>query len=411
MTFKTATPLVFCLLASALLSPIAHADEDSSAGSFSSDRFKVDGFGSLGVARSTNGEAEILRSLTPPEGITDDWSAKNDSILGLQASYRISDEIETVAQAVSYLRDDGSFQPNITWAFLKYDVTPRFSMRFGRIGTEFLMLADSRLVGYSYLPVRPANEFYGIIPINYGDGIDARLRWPVGDGMLRLEGFAGIAAEDTARYSFSGAKILKGTIGYDQGNWLFRYINTWTKLANEFDGIDQLRGALTLAGSATTADKLGFKDTVSIYQSLGAAYDDGAWQVQGAINYVGHEAETMKNSRGIFFQVARRVGNVTPFVSYARAKSLHKTLDTGLSAFNPYAPMLNGAVTHAIQMSNVDSQTLSLGARWDVRRNVDLKAQVDFVRAGEGSNLLLLNAPPDSDYKATVFSLSLDFVF
>ena len=105
------------------------------------------------------------------------------------------------------------------------------------------------------------------------------------------------------------------------------------------------------------------------------------------------------------------MGNVTPFVSYARAKSLHKTLDTGLSAFNPYAPMLNGAVTHAIQMSNVDSQTLSLGARWDVRRNVDLKAQVDFVRAGEGSNLLLLNAPPDSDYKATVFSLSLDFVF
>ena len=180
MTFKTATPLVFCLLASALLSPIAHADEDSSAGSLSSDRFKFDGFGSLGIARSTNGEAEILRSLTPPEGITDHWSAKSDSILGLQASYRISDELETVAQAVSYLRDDGSFQPNITWAFLKYDVTPRFSMRFGRIGTEFLMLADSRLVGYSYLPVRPANEFYGIIPINYGDGIDARLRWPVG---------------------------------------------------------------------------------------------------------------------------------------------------------------------------------------------------------------------------------------
>ena len=135
MTFTTATPLVFCLLASALLSPIAHADEDSSAGSFSSPRFKFDGFGSLGIARSTNGEAEILRSLTPPEGITDHWSANSDSILGLQASYRISDEVETVAQAVSYLRDDGSFQPNITWAFLKYDVTPRFSMRFGRIGT------------------------------------------------------------------------------------------------------------------------------------------------------------------------------------------------------------------------------------------------------------------------------------
>ena len=411
MTFTTATPLVFCLLASALLSPIAHADEDSSAGSFSSPRFKFDGFGSLGIARSTNGEAEILRSLTPPEGITDHWSANSDSILGLQASYRISDEVETVAQAVSYLRDDGSFQPNITWAFLKYDVTPRFSMRFGRIGTEFLMLADSRLVGYSYLPVRPAIEFYGIIPINYGDGIDARLRWPVGDGMLRLEGFAGIAAEDTARYSFSGTKVVKGTIGYDLGDWQFRYVNAWIKLKNDMDALDPLRDTLTLLGAGAAADELGFKDTTSIYQSIGAAYDDGTWQVQGAINYVRHEATMRENSRALQFLVGRRIGSFTPFVAYSQTKSSHKNLETGLSPFNPYAPALNAGVAQAILISHVDRKTLSLGTRWDVRRNVDLKAQVDFVRAGEGSNLLLLNAPPDSDYKATVFSLSLDFVF
>ena len=413
MTFKTTAHLLFCLLASVAFLPAVHADEDSdsSTSSLSPSRFKVDGFGSLGVARSTNGEAEILRSLTPPEGITDHWSAKSDSIFGLQASYRISDEVETVAQAVSYLRDDGSFQPNLTWAFLKYDVTPRFSMRFGRIGTEFLMVADSRLVGYSYLPVRPANEFYGIIPINYGDGIDARLRWPVGDGILRLEGFAGIAAEDIARYSFSGTKVVKGTIGYDLGGWQFRYINTWTKLKNDIDELDPLRSALTLSGAADAADELGFKDTASVYQSLGAAYDNGTWQVQGAINYVRHEATMLENSRALQFLVGRRIGSFTPFVSYSQAKSSHKNLATGLSSLNPYAPALNAGVAQALLISHVDSKTLSLGTRWDIRRNVDLKAQVDFVRAGKGSNLLLLNARPDSEFKATVFSLALDFVF
>lgn len=403
--------LIGAALIAVLVVPPSWADEVVPDAFGIESRLRIDGFGTLGVARSTNGEAEILRGLAPPEGISDHWSAASDSNLGLQASYRFNEKTEAVAQAVSHLRDDGSFDPNLTWAFLKYDFTPRFSMRFGRIGTEFLMLADSRLVGYSYLPVRPANDFYGILPINYGDGIDARLRWPLGDGMLRLEAFAGVGAEDTARYSFSGTKVVKGTIGYDEGNWQFRYINTWTKLDNDIDALDPLRSNLALSGAPAAADALGFKDTASIYQSLGAAYDDGTWQVQGAINYVSHEATMLQNSRAMFLQVGRRIGNITPFASYARVKSAHKSLDTGLSPFNPYTPMLNAAVAQALQISHADSQTLSLGARWDVRRNIDLKAQVDFVRAGKAANLLLLNAPQTSDYRSTVFSLSLDFIF
>jgi len=411
MSNRNAKYLLLCSLTSALIPLTAWADEDSAGIGSAESRLKFAGFGSLGVARSTNGEAEIVRGLTPPDGITDHWSARSDSNLGVQASYRFSDEVETVVQAVSHLRDDGSFRPNLNWAFLKYEVTPRFSVRLGRIGTEFLMLADSRLVGYSYLPVRPANDFYGIIPINYGDGIDARLRLPVGDGMLRLEGFAGRAAEDAARYSFSGTKVFKGTIGYDAGNWQFRYINTWTKLANDIDELDPLRSALTMVGASRAADDLGFKGTASIYQSLGAAYDNGTWQVQGAINDVHHEATMLQNSRAFHLLLGRRIGSVTPFVSYSQVKSSHKDLETGLDPSNLPAQVLNAGVAEALKISHADSKTLSLGARWDVRHNVDLKAQVDFVRAGKGANLLLLNAPPDSDYRSTVFSLSLDFIF
>lgn len=404
-----ASALRFGFTAAWLISAGASAQGSESSSEHEGSPFSISGFGTAGLARSTNSRSELLRSIAPPKGISDQWSARNDSALGMQLSYRFNEQFDAAVQAVSHYRDDGSFRPNMTWAFLKYDISPRLSLRLGRIGTEFLMQADSRLVGYSYLPVRPAIEFYGIIPINFGDGIDARIRWPLGDGILRLEAFGGIAEEDLSRYKFKGTRILKGSLGYDIGSWQFRYINTQTILANNIEALAPLSGTLTLFGASDAARRMEFKGTVSTYQSLAVAYDDGEWQLQGGVNSVRHEATLLQNSRASYLLAGRRLGSVTPYVSYSQAKSSAKSLDAGLP--NMFFAEINNGVAEALKMSQVDSRTASLGVRWDLRRNMDLKAQVDFVRAGKASNLLFTNADPDSNTKATVFSLSLDFIF
>jgi hypothetical protein len=128
-------PLLLALLAGA-----AQAQEPASEGT----ALAIRGFGTLGYAQSTNAKAEFLRDLSQPTGVSEAGGLQIDSILGLQANYRASETLELAAQAVSHQRFDDTFNPEFSWAFVKYDLNPHVSLRLGRIGTEFLMQSDSR---------------------------------------------------------------------------------------------------------------------------------------------------------------------------------------------------------------------------------------------------------------------------
>lgn len=397
-------------LSAAFLSGAAFAaDEATQAAVFAESPFSLHGFGTLGVARSTNGGASYLRDVSQPKGIENAWSGRADSVLGVQASYRINDLAEAVVQGVSRYRYDGSYSPEISWAFLKYDVSPRLSLRVGRIGTEFLIQSDSRMVGYSYLPVRPAVDFFGIVPFNYGDGIDARVRWPLGDGVVRADVFAGVAREALPPYDLDGSPVMKGSLGYDSGPWQFRYIYAQAKLANNIERLEPLQSMLAAVGAQSTAKALELDGNVSRYHSIGLSYDDGDWQAQAALSTIRNETVMFENMRSGYFLLGRRIGSVSPFVGYSWTKSSKKSLETGLP--DAYFSPLNTAVTTVLGQSHIDRHTVSLGARWDVYRNIDLKAQVDFVRGDKSSVLLLEDIKPGWDGHTTIFSLSMDFVF
>jgi hypothetical protein len=416
------------------------ADAEKSA--FSSD-FSIQGFGTLGAARSTNGDVGILRSIRQPRGIDNHWSAKQDSLLGIQAQYRFNDQVGATLQAASYYNEHGSFKPNLTAAYLKFDLDPRFFVRIGRVPLDLLMLADTRMVGYSYIPIRPVSEAYNV-PMNYVDGASARWNLPVGEGVLSLDAAVGLAREAFPRYDFSGTKTAKGGISYEVGSWQFRYFYARAKLVNESDIVRRAREKLDMCdpkrGSAAppecaalnalgmdispalrAADKLSIKGTTASYQSLGLGYDDGAWQMQFVLDGMRYETPTLPNGKGFHAFIGRRVGDVTPYVGYSRSKTKPKTLKSGL-VMTVYPPVnsvyqqINDALDGLMKNSGMrlDSETFTLGARWDFRRNMALKAQVDYLRGGK--NMVATTTDMDSlnhkwNGKATIFSVSMDFVF
>ncbi|PKO91471.1 MAG: hypothetical protein CVU16_07835 [Betaproteobacteria bacterium HGW-Betaproteobacteria-10] len=371
--------------------------------------FTLRGFGTLGLARSSNGEAEFLRDISQPTGVSNKWSARNDTLLGLQANYRINQAAEVTVQGVSHYRHDGSFTPDLTGAFLKYTINPRLTLRAGRIGTEFLMQSDSRMVGYAYLPVRPSAEFFGGVPINYGDGIDAEIRWPIGDGVLSSELFAGYAAEKLPLYELSNSLGIKWSLGYQQGSWLFRYIYAQLRTAKDIADLNDLRSMLSAVGAESAAHALGLAGTMARYHSLGATYDNGNWQIQTAINLVNNEFVMFENSRSAYIIVGHRFGPISPFAGYARGLSGAKTLDTGLP--DAFFSELNTGVANVLKQTHQDRRTISLGARWDFARNMDLKAQIDWIKGDVSSVFLYENIKPGWNGQTTLFSVALDFVF
>jgi hypothetical protein len=389
-----------------------HAQAPATASGIRQDAFTIQGFGTLGAARSSNGDVHVLRSIRQPEGIGAHWSAKQDSMAGLQGQYRFSERVGATLQAVSYYGDDGNFKPNITAAFLKFDPVPSFSIRAGRILLDMLMLADTRMVGYSYIPIRPTSEAYNV-PLNYVDGINLRWKVPLGDGVLGLDGMAGFIRENLPGYRISGSKDIKGAIEYRTSNWQFKYFYNKAWLAHENDDLALLRQSLAMTPAPShVADKLVIKDSTGIYQSLGVGYDDGAWQAQLVFDSMRYENATLTNGKVFHAFLGRRIGNLMPYISYSRTKLDPKSLTTGLPDTPLFQPV-NAALAYAMRAAgtHMDSKTCAVGTRWDFYPNMALKAQVDFMKGGKPYSVLVVDTDPDWNGRTTVFSLSLDFVF
>ena len=80
----------------------------------------VRGFGTLGAAQSSSADVEFIRDLSQPNGIKGhQWSSRTDTVLGIQANWQASTELEAVGQVVSRYQYDASRDPSHRSGFPK----------------------------------------------------------------------------------------------------------------------------------------------------------------------------------------------------------------------------------------------------------------------------------------------------
>ena len=375
----------------------------------------VRGFGTLGLARSSSSHAEYVRDMSQPVGIKDgQWSGRIDSILGVQANWQASPTVELVGQVVSRLHYDRSHNPEVMWAFAKWEPDPRFTLRAGRIGADFMMLADSRLVGYSYLPVRPSPDFFGPLIFSHFDGADASAAMPLGDGVLRGKVFGGWTEEKSGGalgvWDTRGSLLRGVVLEYVNGPWQFRGNLASIRFAEDMRTrflTDPLRSIGT-PQSIAAAETLRFKDTVTRFLSLGIVYDQGPVLVQGMLNKISNMAQFVEDSHAAYLLAGYRIAAVTPYagVSWWRMQT-KQSQATGLPEMHP----LNWAYMQFINAIQTNRTTYSLGMRWDLRADMALKFQWDALRATRDTNFSLRNVDPGWDGKTDVLSVTLDFIF
>jgi hypothetical protein len=404
--------LLLGLVATLSLAQASRADTASTDAPVTESSFSLNGFGTLGMARSSSDQAEFVRDLSQPHGITNDWSSRIDSVLGVQANWQITPEHELVGQAVTRYHYDGSHDPELMWAFAKWDPDARVSLRAGRIGADFMMAADSRLVGYSYLPVRPSADFFGPLFFSHFDGVDASLTLPLGAGLVRGKLFTGATQEKTSGtpgiWDTSGSPVAGAVFDYLSGAWQFRASATKIQFSNEIK-FAPLPALLQTAGAIAAANALTTKDTSSHFYSLGVVYDEGPLQVQAMLNKIRHETGVFQNSHAGYLLAGYRFHDVTPYAGVSWWKSSYKPYTTGLSA--PVFAALNAQFDYIMRASGADQTTYSLGGRWDVLDNAALKLQWDAIRGNATSRFPYGQSQPGWNGRTDVLSLTLDFVF
>ena len=109
---------------------------------------------------------------------------------------------------------------------------------------------------------------------------------------------------------------------------------------------------------------------------------------------------------------------LTPYVTYARVKTNGNTSDPGLSvaAMPPSqagpAAGLNAAL-NSILGARAVQDTISVGGRWDFRKNTAFKLQLDHSRHAAGSAGTLINLQPGfrPGGSVNVLSATMDLVF
>ncbi len=342
------------------------------------------GFGSLGVSHSSMHLGDYTLDSTIPKGagLSEDWSATNDSRIAGHLVAKLTPKVSAVLQVVSEYTAENTYQPEVEWANVKYAFTPDAYIRFGRIALPTFLDSDNRDVGYTYVWIHPPIELYRQLAIAHSDGVDAMYRVDIGEVGNTIK--AVLYGENTIERATSKS-ISKDMWGI-------------------FDTIEY--------GQTTT--HVGYQERLSASQSLqtgitgawvrnsdlsvGVLYDPGNWF---AMSEWIQRKSTSKIS-AMYVSAGYRVKKFTPYLTYSQNSQ---------GSFLPGFPPPSSS---SIRLANRAQSTVSLGARWDFRKNTDFKLQYDQVKLSDNSNGFLANVPANVSLygsKFHVISAVVDFVF
>jgi hypothetical protein len=360
------TPGIAVLLALRLTG--AHA---GGSGSFD---YMFNEFGTAGVVHSSTDQADFTTNYMQPSGagFTHAWSVTPDSKLGVQLAGSYMERLSAVVQVVSQYRSDGTYEPSVEWANLKYQITPDADIRVGRIALPTFMYSDSVNVGYALPYVRIPMEIYLQLPITNSDGIDGSYRIHLGDTTTTVQAF--------------GGQFKSGVPGGHLNAYGLRGISTTL----EEDAVTvhlsyQVLHYYIIQGNVTSK-----ADPQSVL-SLGASYDPGKWYVLG--EWLRSPDEAFGLVYGGYLFGGYRIDELTAYIGYARTY-------TGRSGSLDLPSVMN-------------QRTNTLGLRWDITRHIDAKVQLDHTVLHGGLDSSFINQQPgfNPTGNINVLSVAVDFTW
>ncbi len=397
--------------------------------------FRLSGYGTVGAVHTNENGADFVGDRFQPKGAgySESWSFNPDTRFGLQGNARFSDKLSAVVQVVSKQQYDNSWQPNVEWANVKWQVTGDLDLRAGRIAAPSYLLSESRFVGYASTMLRVPQEVYGVLAITSNDGVDATYRSQIGSANNTVQAFYG---KSTAKLGTATIKA-KASWGINDsveiGSLQLRAGYNVLDIDLQVASFDALLGGLRqFAAGAGAVPSPGFQtaaaqalDLAKVMDAhdmtlkavaLGFSYDPGAWLMMG--EYVKLKgASVLPDSSSWYLMGGVRVGTFTPYVTYAstRADVNYVTpIDTtGAPPLAASGAALSGGVVAVQQSQDADQDTTSLGVRWDFMKNAAAKLQLDRISLKDNSAGRLHTFPgvAFTNRNVNLVSVAVDFVF
>jgi len=382
--------------------------------------FSFNGFGTAGVAHSSEDQADFTSSVFKPNGAgySHNWSVDVDSRVGAQITAEISPQLSAVVQVIAEQGYDNTYRPNLEWANIKYMLTSDFSVRLGRIELPTFLVSDVRKVGYANPWVRPPIDVYGVAPLTNSDGVDVSYRTHFGDLSNTLRGVFG----PKYKLNFPGAGIDTRNLWgvFDTAEFAAATVHaSYLQTHATQNPANPLFTAFRQLGppGIAIANEYELSNSSVELATIGASYDPGRWFAMSEWTRISSRSFLNVNT-GWYASSGYRVGEFTPYVTVSRVAA-PKVTEPGLAAANfpsqfaDTIAALDGGLSAVLGSTHHVERTLSVGGRWDLEKNIDLKVQYDRTRVGANSDGTLINRQPGfvPGGNVRIISAVVDFVF
>lgn len=389
------------------------------------------GFGTLGYAVSD-------QPYNYQRFIDEGGTFKRDTVLGGQLDAKFSAEWSATVQAkvAPSLNNDEDWSLTASWAFVSWRPGNDWLLRLGKQRVPMYLNSENMDVGQTYDFARLPFEMYGISPSNDFKGLYVSRTWMPELGETTLDVFHGEAdlkarahLRDAGAIFMPVCTTITGavlTLKQDSSTWRVGLHHTVTRRRDGQDfpshyPLSALAPLYRVDNAMPGSEPVGYTSSiVNDVITLGGDIEMAPnWRLVSELaRNIQMRTENGANTAGGYVAVLHKMGALTPYVSYARLRSMGVSVQ---NADNLNAAQIPGdpyglnytqrAASDAIMV--YDQDTLALGASYALTAQSKLKAE--WARTRIGNRSATVDSPPGEEVvrrqRINVLSLNYSFVF
>lgn len=375
-----------------------------------SDNTTLHGFGTIGGSYNTNEHFIYRDSIFSEVGSKDDFSFATHTKLGLQIDTQISDSLKTTFQGSIYQKKEDAVETDLDWAYLKYSPSEYLNFKLGRMRVPFFIFSDSSNINYTNIWTHtPKEAIIAAVPFSSYNGFETEFLFNIKEHNISLQAYTG-KGHDVMKSSSTDIDVeLEKAYGLSLTDYYgdLKLRTSYIQIKNRFgiEKLDQLYETALMMGIDEISNYSFEKFDVDLF-TFGFTYQINNIFLASEYTLLDLNNELLSNLSGWYITSGYQFDKLMPYITYGNSKQKISNSTSILPA--PFSD----AFDTMIKEFNFSQESLSLGLRYDIYKNVAIKTQIDRIFYNDDKRTIYYrDGYEDSKGHLDVFSITLDFVF
>lgn len=370
------------------------------------DALSINGYYTLDLTYSDS-DIPVITNGSIVRHLEEDEFTLENSVLGLQLQYEITDSTRVFLQGTALNDRDDEADLVLDWAYLSFDAGNDYTLRLGQFLIPLLQGTELKNVGYSRLWVRPLVPGSGAGGFKNYAGVELIKRIPLSDSNLNLQFSLGVP--DHVLDFVEGKTVGLVAATYETDDYWIRTALLHTDyevLTRQGDSIDddaqalmasieaevQIQNFIINAGYSDTDADVTPDDTLA-YLSLGYQIGDFTPYILGKISKQDFTESAAPEPPG---------GGAPPPGSPPPGPPPPGSPPPGPPPEDPAPPGFGPG-----SENDVERNSLAIGLRYDIGENYAIKSQWEYIDNDDR----LPASQGSTSRRANVFSILLEGIF